>query len=146
MVIDPSWAPRSSLFRADSDYFSLGVRQALHAPDEPDTYLDDPLAGVSGPDEAELLGEFAALADHPDVIAADMAVTQAEEAVLSAEEAGVTDELAMRRLDQARAAKRTVLVRLQKQRAAGHTQRAVSRVAQVVPLRRFAVIEGGAAA
>ncbi|MEV0089131.1 hypothetical protein [Saccharopolyspora sp. NPDC050642] len=161
--------------KIDPDYFSLRIRRALQAA-EPEEYMDDPLAGAVAPDAGDLLSEeftslsdhpevvaadlvvveaeagdllseeFTSLSDHPEVVAADLVVVEAEAAVMEAEDAGLTDELAMWRLDRARAAKREVLVRLQRQRAVAHTQRAVSRVAQVVPLRRFAVVEGGAAA
>ncbi|MEV6226537.1 hypothetical protein AB0L88_01440 [Saccharopolyspora shandongensis] len=137
----------SRVERIDPEYFSLRIRKALDEDVEPEGYMDDPLAGVVDPDVDDLLvEEFVPLAVHPDAVEAGVAVVEAEAAVLQAEDAGLTNELAMRRLDRARAAEREVLVLLQKRRAAGHTRRAVSRVAQVVPLRRFAVVEGGAAA
>ncbi|MGW1678555.1 hypothetical protein [Saccharopolyspora sp. NPDC002376] len=129
------------------EYFALHIRKALDEESGPEEYMDDPLAGVAGPGQGELLvEEFASLAEHPEVVAAGLAVVEAEAAVMEAEDAGVTDELAMWRLDKARAAERKVLAGLQRRRALAHTERAVSRVAQVVPMRRFAVIEGGAAA
>lgn len=132
----------------DPDFFSLRVRQALRGAVEPEEFADDPLNGVGEPSEDFLTAEeFTPLASHTEVIEAGARVVEAEAAVLAAEEAGVTDELAMRRLERARAAEREVLVRLQLRRAVGHTERAVSRVAQVVPLRpRLVVLAGGEAA
>lgn len=127
----------------DPEYFSLTVRQALRGQVAPDEYLDDSLAAVTGTVPAELTSEdFAALALHPGVIDAGVAVVDAEVAVLAAEDAGAPDELAMRRLDKARARQLSVLKQLQVRRAMAHTTRARSRVAQVVPLRAVA---GGAA-
>lgn len=129
------------------EYFALRIRKAFGEAESPDEYLDDPLEGVADPGWDELLAEeYGPLATHPEVVAAGVAVTEAEAAVLRAEDAGVTDELAMRRLESARAEERKVLINLQRRRAVAHTERAASRAAQVVPLRRFAVIEGGAAA
>ncbi|MDA3644156.1 hypothetical protein LZ318_31910 [Saccharopolyspora indica] len=130
----------------DPEYFALQIRRAFGTEAGPEGYMDDPLADVADPGQDELLAEFASLATHPEVVAAGLAVTEAEAAVMEAEDASVTDELAMRRLDKARAAERQVLVTLQRRRAMAHTERAVTRVAQVVPMRRFAVLEGGAAA
>lgn len=124
----------------DPEYFSLRVRQAVRDHDQ------------SGPDEdsAEAVGledvSAADLYSHPEVLEAGAAVVDAESAVLAAEDAGITDELAMHRLDKARAAERAVLVRLQKARTAEHTTRASTRTAQVLPLRPFRVIKGGEAA
>lgn len=135
----------ASLFMADPDYFSLGVRQALEGPVESEEYYDDYLVGVAGP--GEVLEEFSSTALHSAVIAAGAQVAEAEAAVMRAEDAGSPDELAMRRLDRARAEERAVLVRLQKARTVAHTERAESRVAQVISLRpRLALVEGGEAA
>ncbi|MFD0919657.1 hypothetical protein ACFQ16_07870 [Saccharopolyspora rosea] len=136
----------------DPDYFSLRVRQALSGAVEPEDYLDDALAALAGPGDDEVMAqEFGVLASHPEVVAAGERVVAAEVAVLEAEAAGVTDKLAMRRLERARAEERAVLVRLQKRRALGHTVRSQSRVAQVIALqarfpRRFSMIRGGEAA
>lgn len=131
----------------DPDYFSLRVRQAMRGELEQELYPDD-LLEVADDDVEELFAESSTeLATHPEVVAAGVAVADAEAAVLAAEDAGVVDELAMRRLDRARAAERAVLVRLQKARTVSHTVRAESRVAQVVALRpRLMVVEGGEAA
>lgn len=121
----------------DPDYFSLGVRRAMHEPLEPED-----LEVVSALPE-----EPASLMDHPEAIEAAARVAEAEAAVMRAEDAGSPDELAMRRLDRARAEERAVLVRLQKARTVAHTERAESRVAQVISLRpRLALVEGGEAA
>lgn len=132
----------------DPDFFSLRVRQALHGSTEPEEFADNAPSRVGEPGEDFLMEEeFTSLASHPEVIEAGARVVEAEAAVLAAEDAGVTDELAMRRLDRARAVEREVLVRLQLRRTVGHTDRAVSRVAQVVPLRpRLVVLAGGEAA
>lgn len=131
----------------DPDYFALRVRQALREQGgDPESYPDDPLESVADPG-ADELGEFVCIAEHPDVIEAEEKVTSAEIAVLVAEDAGAPDEVAMRRLDKAREARRAVLVRLQKRRVVAHTQRAVSRPAQVVPMRpALRVVAGGEAA
>lgn len=131
----------------DPDYFSLRVRQAMRGELERELYPDD-LLEVADDDVEELFAESSTeLATHPEVVEAGVAVADAEAAVLAVEDAGVADELAMRRLDRARAAERAVLVRLQKARTVSHTVRAESRVAQVVALRpRLMVVEGGEAA
>ena len=130
----------------DPDYFSLRIRQACtsEAEEGGDCHPDDYLAGLCEPSSAVLAGEFAVLASHPDVVEAGAAVVDAEAAVMAAEDAGVPDELAMRRLDKARAAEQAVLVRLQRRRALAHTARAESRVAVVVPLHaaRSAQVRG----
>jgi hypothetical protein len=118
------------------EYFSLTVRQALQGGVDPDRYMDDPLSGLTGPGPEELLpGEFVALALHPEVVEAGVEVADAEAAVMRAEDAGVTDELAMRRLDKARAHQRATLARLQRERSVAHTVRARTRTAQVIQLR-----------
>jgi hypothetical protein len=128
--------------QVDPDYFSLRVRQALRSEfDEPEPYSDNPLEQVGEPGEGELSGEeFAELATHPDVIEAAAAVADAEAAVLAAEDVGATDELAMRRLDRARAVERAVLVQVQKART-------VPASFQIVPMgRRRTKLRGGEAA
>ncbi|WP_433868460.1 hypothetical protein [Saccharopolyspora sp. CA-218241] len=130
-------------FEADPDYFSLRVRQALSGGPADDD--DEPEARVLG--EIGEIGEQHELADHPEVVEAEVRVVDAESAVLAAEDAGHSDEVAMARLDRARRERDAVLVRLQQRRAVAHTVRAESRAAQVVPMRRrFAVIAGGEAA
>ncbi|MBE9375588.1 hypothetical protein IQ251_14135 [Saccharopolyspora sp. HNM0983] len=139
-----TWAeqpePARFLHTIDPEYFALRIRQAVR------DY--DPTGPGEDPADSLVLEDVAVedLFSHPAAIEAAEAVLAAETAVLEAEDAGVTDELAMQRLDKARAAERDVLVRLQKARTAAHTARAGSRAAQVLPLRPFRVIEGGAAA
>lgn len=100
------------------DYFSIQTLQAVRI-EEPEVDPDDQLIEAEAAEE-ELLMELTA---HPDVIEAGAVVADAEAAVIAAEDAGMTDEVAMRRLDQARAAERAVLVRLQKARTVTHTVR-----------------------
>ncbi|MCA1191361.1 MULTISPECIES: hypothetical protein [unclassified Saccharopolyspora] len=134
--------------QVDPEYFALTVRQAFGERDvEPDPYPADYLEGLSGPSTEDLLlagrGE---LSEHPAVVEADERVLAAEIAVLDAEDAGQVDEVAQRRLDKARSERRSVLVRMQKNRTAAHTHRSQTRPAQVLPLRPFRVIRGGEAA
>jgi hypothetical protein len=121
----------------DPEYFSLTVRCALREDELEAPEPSQDHTGVS-------VDEFDVLAAHPEVIEAGAVVVDAEAAVLAAEDAGVPDELAMRRLDKARAAERAVLTRLQRRRAMAHTAPAVSRTAQVVPLHaaRSAQVRG----
>jgi hypothetical protein len=125
----------------DPEYFSLTIRQALRAPTQ-DPYPDDPLSGLAGPGPDLLLDEYVALALHPDALEAGVEVADAEAAVMRAEDAGVTDELAMRRLDKARAAELATLKRLQRERSVAHTVRVRTRTAQVIQLRSAALAGG----
>lgn len=118
--------------QVDPDYFSLCARQPMRADLEPELYPDDPLSEVEDPDEEEVLGEFDT---DPEMGKAGVAVADAEAAVLAAEDAGVPDGVAMRRLDQARATEKAVLMRLQKARTVAHTLRAEPRPARVIAMR-----------
>lgn len=106
----------------DPDYFSLGVRRAMHEMPELDGPEDRSLGDEDGPELLnELPEEPLSLMEHPEVIEAGDQVAEAEAAVLRAEDAGISDEIAMRRLDRARSDERALLVRLQRERAAAHT-------------------------
>lgn len=102
----------------DHDNFALRARPATRSELHPEALLTE----VTEPAGDDLLAEeFAALAMHSDVIEAGVAVSEAEAAVLAAEDAGAVDQVAMRRLDRARAEERAVLVRLQRERTVAHT-------------------------
>lgn len=108
----------------DHDNLSLGVHRAMHEMPE----FDGPDDGSPGDvDVSALLSvlpeESLSLMEHPEVIEAGAQAAEAEAAVLRAEDAGISDEIAMHRLDRARSEERAVLVRLQRARAVAHTVR-----------------------
>lgn len=123
--------------QVDPDFFSIRARKAVGSDLEREPYPDDPLSEIEGPCEEDLIGEE--LHVHAQVAEAGAAVRDAEAAVLAAEDAGAPDEVAMRRLEQARAAEWAVLVGLQKARTEATESRRKMRP-------HLSVLRGGEAA